>query len=121
MAEREKEYVEAARAIGQTNIKILLRHIGPNCISPVIVMATVIFAVAIVIEATLSFLGVGMPPPTPSWGTMLNESRDYLSSSVYLALFPGMAISITVLSFNLLGDGFRDLLDPRSYVREVNP
>lgn len=117
LVEREKEYVEAARAIGQSNIKILWKHIGPSCISPVIVLATVIFATAIIIEATLSFLGVGIPPPTPSWGTMLNESRRYLGSSIFPALFPGVALSAAVLGFNLLGDGLRDILDPRIYTR----
>ena len=115
IAEREKEYVEAARAIGQSRIKILVRHIGPNCISPVVVMSTVIFALAIIIEATLSFLGIGLPPPTPSWGTMLNESRRYLGTSIYPALFPGLVISFAVLGLNLLGDGLRDLLDPKIY------
>lgn len=115
LAEREKEYVEAARAIGQSNFKILLKHIGPNCISPVLVMATVVFALAIIIEATLSFLGIGLPPPTPSWGTMLNESRRYLGTSIYPALFPGLVISFAVLGLNLLGDGLRDLLDPKIY------
>jgi ABC-type dipeptide/oligopeptide/nickel transport system permease subunit len=115
LAEREKEYVEAARAIGQSKLKILLKHIGPNCISPVLVMATVIFALAIIIEATLSFLGIGLPPPTPSWGTMLNESRRYLGTSIYPALFPGLVISFAVLGLNLLGDGLRDLLDPKIY------
>lgn len=116
LAEREKEYVEAARATGQTRLKILVKHIGPNCLPPVIVLSTIMFAIAIVIEAALSFLGVGVPPPTPSLGTMVDEARRYLGSSVYLALFPGMAISIAVLGFNLLGDGLRDLLDPRTYV-----
>lgn len=115
LAEREKEYVEAARAIGQSRFKILVKHIGPNCISPVLVMGTVIFALAIIIEATLSFLGIGLPPPTPSWGTMLNESRRYLGASIYPALFPGLVISFAVLGLNLLGDGLRDFLDPKIY------
>jgi peptide/nickel transport system permease protein len=115
LIERSKEYVEATRAIGQSNIKILLRHIGPNCVSPVIVLATILFANAIALEAIMSFLGVGIQPPTPSLGTMLNESRRYLASSPYMALFPGIVISIAVLSFNLLGDGLRDILDPRIY------
>ena len=113
--EREMEYVEAARAIGQTNLKILLRHIGPSCLSPVIVLATIIFGNAMIIEAALSYLGVGVPPPTPSWGSMLQESRQYLSQSVYPALCPGIILSLAVLGFNLLGDGLRDLLDPRTY------
>ena len=115
MADQEKEYVEAARAIGQSGFKILIKHIGPSTISPMIVLATIIFALAIIIEATLSFLGVGLPPPAPSWGTMLDESRRYLSVSVWMALFPGITISIAVLGFNMVGDGLRDLLDPRSY------
>jgi ABC-type dipeptide/oligopeptide/nickel transport system permease subunit len=115
LAEKEKEYVEAARAIGQSGFKILMKHIGPSTISPMIVLATIIFALAIIIEATLSFLGVGLPPPAPSWGTMLDESRRYLSVSAWMALFPGITISIAVLGFNMVGDGLRDLLDPRSY------
>ncbi len=115
LIERSKEYVEATRAIGQSNVKILLRHIGPNCVSPVIVLATVLFANAIALEAIMSFLGVGIQPPTPSLGTMLNESRRYLAASPYMALFPGIVISVAVLSFNLLGDGLRDILDPRIY------
>ena len=117
LVEREKEYVEAARATGQSRLKILLKHIGPNCLSQVIVMGTVVFAAAIIIEASLSFLGVGVPPPTPSWGSMLDQSRRYLNTSVYMALFPGAVISLSVLGFNLLGDGLRDLLDPRTYTR----
>ena len=115
MTEREKEYVEASRATGQSDALILLKHIGPNCISPILVLATVIFAYAVIIEAILSFLGVGVPPPTPSLGTMLDESRRYLGSSIYPALFPGIAISFLVLGLNLLGDGLRDFLDPRTY------
>jgi peptide/nickel transport system permease protein len=115
LKERQKEYVEAARAIGQTHLKIIWKHIGPSCLSPSIVMATVIFATAMIIEAALSFLGVGVPPPTPSWGSMLEESRRYLSQSVYLTIFPGITLSLAVLGFNFLGDGLRDLLDPRTY------
>lgn len=113
LAEREKEYVEAARAIGQSPWKILFLHIGPSSISPVIVMGTIVFAVAIVIESSLSFLGVGLAPPTPSWGTMLNESRRYLANTVWLAIFPGVSITVAALGFNLLGDGLRDFLDPK--------
>ena len=114
LTEREKEYVEAARAIGQSGFKILVRHIGPSTISPVLVLGTIIFALAVIIEAMLSFLGIGVPPPTPSWGTMLSESRRYMSNSVWMALFPGLTLSIAVMGFNMLGDGLRDLLDPRS-------
>ena len=81
-------------------------------------MATVIFALAIIIEASLSFLGVGVPPPTPSWGTMLDQSRRFIGTSIYLALFPGIVISLSVLGFNLLGDGLRDFLDPRTYFQK---
>lgn len=116
LAEREKEYVEAARAIGQSSFKILLKHIGPNTISPIVVLGTIVFALAVIIEATLSFLGVGVPPPTPSWGSMLNESRRYLEASLWMPLFPGLVLSIAVLGFNLLGDGLRDFLDPKTYI-----
>jgi peptide/nickel transport system permease protein len=115
LVEREQQYVEAARAIGQSDLKILLKHIGPNTISPMIVLATIVFATAIIIEASLSFLGIGLPPPTPSWGLMLDESRRYLAQTIWMAVFPGAAISMAVLSFNLLGDGLRDFLDPKVY------
>ena len=114
LAEREKEYVEAARAIGQSGFKILVKHIGPSTISPVVVLGTIIFALAVIIEATLSFLGIGIPPPTPSWGSMLSEARRYMGNSVWMAIFPGLTLSIAVLGFNMLGDGLRDLLDPRT-------
>lgn len=117
LTQREREYVEAARAIGQTGFKILVKHIGPSTLSPVVVMATIVFALAVIIEAVLSFLGIGVPPPTPSWGSMLNDSRRYLNTSVWMALCPGITISIAVLGFNMLGDGLRDMLDPRTYTR----
>jgi peptide/nickel transport system permease protein len=113
LAERGQEYVEAARATGQADRRILVRHILPNCLSPLIVQATVNVANAIVIEAGLSFLGVGTPPPTPSWGLMLNEARAFMSSAPHVAIVPGVAISVVVLGCNLLGDGLRDTLDPR--------
>lgn len=115
LAQREKEYVEAARAVGQSNFKIMWKHIGPNTLSPIIVLGTIIFALAIIIEASLSFLGVGVPPPAPSWGMMLDEGRRYMSNSSWLPVWPGLAISVTVLGFNLFGDGLRDYLDPRVY------
>ena len=115
MTERGKEYVEAARAIGQSRFKILVKHIGPTTISPVVIMGTIIFALSVIIEAALSFLGVGLPPPMPSWGTMLDESRRFLGTSVWMAIFPGMTISLAVLGFNLMGDGLRDFLDPKVY------
>jgi peptide/nickel transport system permease protein len=113
LAEREKSYVEAGRIIGERNFSILFRQILPNCLSPVIVQATVFLAYAILTEAALSFLGLGTPPPNPSWGSMLNEARPFIESNPHLAIIPGVAISITVLGFNLFGDGLRDILDPR--------
>jgi ABC-type dipeptide/oligopeptide/nickel transport system permease subunit len=113
LARRHEEYVEAARALGQSDLAILRRHVLPNCFAPVLVQATLGFASAIVIDASLSFLGAGTPPPAPDWGTMLNEARAFMVSAPYVAIFPGLAISLAVLGFNLLGDGLRDVLDPR--------
>ena len=110
---REWEFVLSARSIGTTDWRIMLRHILPNCLSPVIVMATLMMADAILIEATLSFLGMGAQPPTPSWGSILASGRSYLMLAPWVMLFPGIAIMLTVLGFNLLGDGLRDALDPR--------
>jgi peptide/nickel transport system permease protein len=113
LVEREKEYVEAAKMIGEANLSILFRQILPNSLSPLIVQATVFIAYAILTEAMLSFLGLGIEPPYPSWGSMLNEARLYIESDPLLAIIPGLFISITVLGFNILGDGLRDILDPR--------
>ena len=113
LGERQRDYVEAARAIGQHEAAILGRHILPNVASPIIVLATSYFASGIVVEASLSFLGLGVVPPDVSWGTMLSESREYLEAYPWAVLFPGLALSLAVLGFNLLGDGLRDLLDPR--------
>ena len=113
LAEREKEYVEAARMVGESNPSILFRQILPNTLSPLIVQATVFIAYAILTEAALSFLGLGIQPPNPSWGSLLNEAKVFIESDPYLAIVPGLAISITVLGFNLFGDGLRDILDPR--------
>lgn len=113
LAEREKEYVQASRAIGQREALLLVRHILPNILAPLIVVTTTYFATAIVVEASLSFLGLGVPPPAASWGTMLNDGRKFMESAPHTVIFPGIAISITVLGFNLLGDGLRDVLDPR--------
>lgn len=110
---KRETYIEAEHAIGQSNFKIIFSHILPNLLNVVIVEATAVFAEAIIIEATLSFLGIGTPPPTPSWGSMLLEAKDYLLQFPYFAIFPGLAISITVLGLNLFGDGLRDILDPR--------
>ena len=113
LAERPQEYVQAAHALGQRERWVLLRHIMPNCVSALLVQASVNFANAMVIEAGLSFLGIGTPPPTASWGLMLNEARAFMSSALHVAIAPGVAISLAVLGWNLLGDGLRDALDPR--------
>jgi peptide/nickel transport system permease protein len=113
LAEKEKEYVEACRAIGEGSLYISLREILPNCVSPVIVQATVSLGSTLLVIAALSFLGLGSPPPTPDWGADLNLSRDHMESRPLIAIFPGLAISYTVLAFNLFGDGLRDILDPR--------
>jgi peptide/nickel transport system permease protein len=110
---RETAYVEAARALGLTNVWIILRHVVPNCLSPVIVQGSFVFAAAVLTEAALSFLGVGVPPYVPSWGNILSDGRLYLQQAPWLVLYPGAAIMLTILGLNLLGDGVRDLLDPR--------
>ena len=110
---REREFVQAARAIGATNRRIMLRHILPNLLAPVMVIFTLELARVILMESALSFLGLGVPPPTPTWGRILAEGRNYLTVAPWIATFPGLAISVTVLGVNFLGDGLRDLLDPR--------
>ena len=114
MAQREKEYVEAAQSIGASNLRIMFRGILPNILAPLIVIASFNVASVILTEASLSFLGLGVPPTVPTWGGMLAESRDQLiANRWWLAVFPGVAIMLTVLSLNILGDWLRDLLDPR--------
>lgn len=110
---RETQYVEAAQALGQRGPRILIRHILPNCLSPLIVQATFVFAAAVLGEAALSFLGVGAPPHIPSWGNILSEARTFLHKAPWMTLVPGAAIMATILGLNLLGDGLRDLLDPK--------
>ncbi len=111
---KQNMYIEAARGIGCSNARILFRHIMPNCIAPFIILATAALAHAILVEASLSFLGVGTPPPTPSWGGMLSGSaRKFAEKAPWLGIFPGVAISLAVFGFNLLGDALRDVLDPR--------
>jgi peptide/nickel transport system permease protein len=111
---RAEDYVEAARAVGNPPARILLRHVLPNILPPVIVQATLAIAAAIIAEASLSFLGLGQQPPAPSWGSMLNTAQRFLTQAPWMAVFPGVAIFLTVLAFNLVGDGLRDALDPRS-------
>jgi peptide/nickel transport system permease protein len=110
---REKEFVEAARALGASRLRLVVRHIMPNAMGPAIVAGTIEVANAIIAESTLSFLGVGFPPDVPSWGRMLYDSQDYLQMAPHWALFPGLAIFLAVLSINFIGDGLRDALDPR--------
>lgn len=110
---KEKEYVEAARALGASDRRILIKHVLPNSISSLIVLATLRIGISILIVAGLSFLGLGIQPPTSAWGTMLNRGQDYLIQAPWMSIFPGLAIVVTVLSFNLLGDALRDALDPR--------
>ncbi len=113
LSEREQNYVEAARALGATDGRILWRHILPNILSPVFVQGSLATATAITAEAALSFLGLGTQPPTPSWGSMLNTAQAYLTKAPWMAIWPGLAIFVTVLALNLVGDGLREALDPR--------
>ncbi|MFZ1700241.1 MAG: ABC transporter permease [Pyrinomonadaceae bacterium] len=114
---REYDYVQAARALGASNLRILFTHILPNAIQPLIVQASLGMAGAVLAEASLSFLGLGIPPPAPSWGTMIEEARQFFSSSPHVLLFPGLAIALTVLAFNFIGDGLREYLDPKQRAR----
>jgi peptide/nickel transport system permease protein len=110
---KEKEFVEACRALGVRDYSILFRHVLPNCLAPIIVTTTLGIATSIIVEATLSFLGLGTQPPTPSWGWDLKANIAFIQANAWLSLFPGLAIFVTVLGFNLFGDGLRDALDPR--------
>jgi peptide/nickel transport system permease protein len=114
---RETDYVQAAKACGARDRWIIWRHILPNSMAPLIVQLTFIFAYAILAESILSFLGVGPPPPTPTWGNMIAEGKDYLREASYICFFPGVAVALTCLALNLLGDGLRDVLDPRLRVQ----
>jgi peptide/nickel transport system permease protein len=116
LAVREREFVEAARALGASDVRIVVRHIWPNILQPIIVQAAIGMAGAILAEATMSFLGLGVPPPAASWGSMLNDARSHLFDSPHLVLFPAAAVMLAVLSFNFIGDGLRDYLDPRSRI-----
>jgi peptide/nickel transport system permease protein len=110
---RERDFILAARAIGASDIRIILRHILPNAMAPVLVAATLGVAGAILTESALSFLGIGVQPPTPSWGNILTSGKDYIGFAWWLSLYPGLAILVTVLAYNLLGEGIRDAIDPR--------
>jgi peptide/nickel transport system permease protein len=114
LAIKENQYIDAARAVGASSSRIMFRHILPNVVAPILVLVSVLLGAAIIIEASLSFLGLGVPPPNPSWGGMLSrEGRAYMEQVPTLALFPGLAISLVVLAFNMLGDTLRDIWDPR--------
>src|SRR5271154_2751960 len=116
LAVREREFVEAARALGAGDIRIIARHILPNIIQPIVVQSAIGMAGGILSAATMSFLGLGVPPPTASWGTMLNDGRAHLFDAPHLVIFPAMAVMLAVLSFNFIGDALRDFLDPRSRI-----
>jgi len=110
---RERQFVEASRALGANNRRIMFTHVLPNCLAPLIVWASIGVADAITIESSLSFLGVGTQPPAASWGYMLYRGKTFIEEAPWIAVFPGIAILIAILGFNLLGDGLRDVLDPR--------
>jgi len=112
ISERHRDYVQAARVIGASQMSIIGRHILPNVVSPIIIQASAALSAAILIEAALSYVGLGTQPPEPSWGTMLSEGRTFLETAPWMSIFPGLAIATTVLAFNLLGDGLRDAFDP---------
>lgn len=115
LSQKEKEYVEAARMTGEPESRILFCQILSNCIAPILVLVSLDFAHAILVESSLSFLGLGFPPPAPSWGLMLSEARGYMEFAPHVAIIPGLVISLTILGFNLIGDGLRDIFDPRQY------
>ncbi len=110
---RGQEFVEAAKAVGSSDTRIILKHIIPNCLAPIIVQSTLGVASAILTAAGLSFIGLGIQPPTPEWGAMLSGGREYIRDYAYMTIFPGLAIMITILALNFLGDGLRDVLDPK--------
>jgi peptide/nickel transport system permease protein len=110
---REMEYIQAVRALGGSHWRIIFHHIMPNCISGILIYATLTMGMSILAEAALSFLGLGIQPPEPSWGTMISTGKNYIRVAPHMSLFPGLAITITVMGFNFLGDGLRDYLDPR--------
>jgi peptide/nickel transport system permease protein len=111
---KRREYVEAARAAGARDNHIIIRHVLLNSVGPIVVFATLVIGRAILTEAALSFLGVGVPPPTPAWGAMVSAGQNYVRTAPYVVIFPGVAILVTVLAFNILGDALRDALDPKT-------
>jgi len=113
LAVKVEDFIEAARAVGNPHWRVALRHVLPNVVPPLIVQATLAIAAAVIAEASLSFLGLGQQPPAPSWGSMLNTAKNYIEQAPWMAIWPGLSIFVLVLSFNLLGDGLRDALDPR--------
>ena len=115
LSAKQNDYILAARALGATDLRLIMRHLLPNVIGPVVVLATLGTATAIISGASLSFLGLGAQPPTPEWGAMLNDGRDYLRTAWWISTFPGLAIMVTVLAINLLGDGLQDALDPHRH------
>jgi peptide/nickel transport system permease protein len=119
MSVKEREFVQAARSLGATDLRLMARHILPNIVQPLLVQAAVGMAAAVLAEATLSFLGLGVQPPTATWGAMLNDARSHLFESPYLICFPAAAVALCVLAFNLIGDGLRDYLDPRGRAAHV--
>ena len=119
IAVKEREFVEAARALGANDLRLITRHILPNILQPVIVQAAIGLAGAVLAEATLSFLGLGIPPPAASWGSMLNEARSHLFDAPHMVIFPALAVMLVVLAFNFIGDALRDYLDPRT--RQISP
>ena len=110
---REQEYVEAARALGASHLRIIFSHVLPNCLSGILIYATLTMGMAILAEAGLSFLGLGVQPPQPSWGIMISTGKSYIRTAPFMSVFPGLAITLTAVGFNFLGDGLRDFLDPR--------
>jgi ABC-type dipeptide/oligopeptide/nickel transport system permease subunit len=110
---KENDYVTAGRSIGSSNLRIMLRHVVPNCLPPLIVLITMMLGAVILAEAGLSFLGIGITPPTPAWGSMVNDGRQYLLTLPVLSFAPGLALMFVVFAFNMVGDGLRDALDPR--------
>jgi peptide/nickel transport system permease protein len=114
LAVKAEDFVLAARAVGNSPLRIALRHVLPNIVPPLLVQATLAIAAAVIAEASLSFLGLGQQPPEPSWGSMLNTAKNYIDNAPWMAIWPGLSIFVLVLSFNLVGDGLRDALDPRN-------